>query len=482
MLNYRYIILILGHILLALGGFMLLPALVALIYKENDLLAHLISAFTCLFIGSSVSWFLRKTPVDIGRREGFIVVTLVWIVMSLFGCLPYILSGSIPGFTDAFFETISGFTTTGASVVSNIEALPHGILFWRSVTHLIGGMGIIVLAVAILPYFGFGGMSLFNAEAAGITNDKLHPRIKQTAKLLWRIYIILILLQTGFLLLGGMPLFDALCHSFSTLASGGFSTQNDSIAGYSPFIQYTIIIFMFLAGTNFTLFYFVWKRKFKKVFTNRELLIYISIIAIITAIVTVTLTFLDHVPGEGSFRTALFQVVSLITSTGFATADYTQWHPYLTYLMFLLLFSGACVGSTSGGIKIMRHSILFRNTLLEFKRMVHPSAVIPLRVQGKIIAPDIVYKVLAFVMLYMTIFSLGTFALTVFGMDMDSAMGAAATTMGGIGPGLGTVGPVNNFSLVPGAGKWVLTFLMLIGRLELFTVLILFSPYFWKNN
>ncbi|MBR8534251.1 TrkH family potassium uptake protein [Carboxylicivirga sediminis] len=482
MLNYRFIGKVLGHILLALSVFMFVCALVAYLCEEDDVQAHLISAVTCLIIGGISSWVWRSKTVDVGRREGFVIVTFVWIIMSLFGSLPYILSGTIPGFTNAFFETISGFTTTGASVVTDIEALPHGILLWRSITHLIGGMGIVVLAVAILPYFGFGGMSLYNAEAAGITNDKLHPRVKHTAKLLWRIYVVLILLETGFLVLGGMPVFDAFCHSFATIASGGFSTKNDSIAGYSPYIQYVIIVFMLFAGTNFTLFYFVWKGKLKKVFENQEFRVYLTVIAIVTAIVTVTLVFLDHHNGEESLRKALFQVVSLVTSTGFATADYTAWHPYLTYLMFLLLFSGACAGSTSGGIKIMRHSILFRNTLLEFKRMVHPHAVIPLRIQEKTIAAETVYKVLAFVMLYMTIFSIGTFALTFFGMDMDSAMGAAATTMGGIGPGIGTVGPVNNFFAVPQAAKWVLSLLMLLGRLELFTVLILFSPGFWKNN
>lgn len=481
MLNFRFIGKVLGHVLVALSLFLLASALVSVIYDEGEFIAFLITAIICFVPGAFASWIWRNIPKEIGRREGFVIVSMVWIIMSLFGCLPYILSGTIPNFTNAFFETISGFTTTGASVVTDIEGLPHGILFWRSITHFIGGMGIVVLAVAILPYFGFGGMSLYNAEAAGITNDKLHPRIKQTAKLLWRIYLVLILVETAFLMIGGMPLFDAVCHSFATIASGGFSTKNDSIAGYSPYIQYVIIVFMLFAGTNFTLFYFVWKGKISKVFTNREFRVYLLVIAVVTLIVTVTLVFLDHHKGEESLRTALFQVVSLITSTGFVTTDYTVWHPYLTYLMFLLLFSGACAGSTSGGIKIMRHTILFRNVVQEFKRMVHPHAVIPLRIQGKPIASDIVYKVLAFVMLYMTIFCLGSFALTVFGMDMDSAMGAAATTMGGIGPGLGTVGPADNFFAVPQAGKWVLSLLMLLGRLELFTVLILFSPHFWKS-
>jgi len=482
MLNKKFIIKVFGLVVMFESLFMLLCAGISCYYQEPDLQALLISSAITFIVGG-VAWSLtRKVEKDLIKREGYVVVTLVWIIISLFGSLPYLLSGAIPDFTNAFFETISGFTTTGASVISNIEALPHGILFWRSVTHLIGGMGIVVLAVAILPYFGFGGMQLFNAEVSGVTSEKLHPRVARTAKSLWGIYVALIGIETCFLMFGGMPLFDALCHSFGTIASGGFSTKNDSIAGYSPYIQYVIIVFMIFSGTNFTLFYYAWKGKWKKVKSNREFIVYLGVIVLATLLISTTLSFLDHFPGEPSFRNAFFQVTSIITSTGFVTADYTLWHPYLIFIIFLLMFSGGCAGSTSGGIKILRHHILFRNTVLEFKRMTHPLAIIPLKIKGKVISTDIVYKVMAFLIMYLAFFCIGVFLLTLLGLDMNSAMGAVATSMGGIGPGLGSVGPMNNFYAVPDLGKWILSFLMLLGRLELFSVLILLSRDFWKNH
>lgn len=482
MLNIRFIVNLFGLVLIFESFFMLLCGVVAWFYGGNDVDALLLSS-AITFTAGFFPWLLtRSVKKDLIKRESYIVVTLVWVVISLFGALPYILSGTIISFTDAFFETISGFTTTGASILTDVEALPHGILLWRSTTHFLGGMGVVVLAVAILPYFGFGGMQLYSAEAAGVTHDKLHPRIAQTAKSLWGIYVFLIALQVVFLLFGGMDLFDAVCHSFGTMASGGFSTKNASLAAYSPYIQYVVIVFMFFAGTNFTLFYFVWKGQFAKIRCNGELSVYVRIIAIATAVIAVSLFFLHGYGAEESFRSALFQVTSIITSTGFATDDYMQWHPALTFIIFLLLFSGACAGSTSGGIKIMRHHIMFRNSRLEFRRMIHPMAVVPLKLGGKTVSKEIIYKVLAFVMVYMLIFSLGSLSLAFLGLDIDSAMGAAATTMGGVGPGLGSVGPASNFFAVPDLGKWILSFLMLLGRLELFSVLILFSPDFWRNN
>ncbi|TAJ12504.1 TrkH family potassium uptake protein [Marinilabiliaceae bacterium JC017] len=482
MLNKKFIINLFGLVLMFESLFMLLCGGVSLFYGEDDLMAFLYAALITFSFGFFPWLMTRNVKKDLIKREGYIVVTLVWVIMSVFGSLPFIFSGYIPRFTDAFFETISGFTTTGASILEDIEALPHGVLFWRSTTHFIGGMGIIVLAVAILPYFGFGGMQLYNAEAAGVTNDKLHPRITQTAKSLWGIYVSLILLETVFLMFGGMPLFDALCHSFGTIASGGFSTKNTSLAGYSPYIQYVVVLFMIFAGTNFTLFYFAWKGKWQKIKQNGEFKIYLYIIGIVSLIVAVSLIFTEHYGIEKAFRDSLFQVVSILTSTGFATADYTAWHGSLTFIFFILMFSGACAGSTSGGIKIMRHNILIRNSMLEFKRMTHPLAVISLRINKKVIPKEVVFKVLAFVMIYMIIFSLGSLSLTFLGLEFDAAMGAAATTMGGIGPGLGSVGPVSNFAHVAIAGKWILSLLMLLGRLELFSVLILFSPEFWRNN
>ncbi len=481
MINKKAILNTLGLILIFESFFMLLSMGVSLIYKENDIMAFVYSFLVTFGVGGLCYLTTRGYEKSKMKRESFIIVTLVWVVMSLFGSLPYIFSQTIPSFTNAFFETISGFTTTGASVVNNIEGLPHGILFWRSLTHLIGGMGIIVLAVAILPFFGFGGMQLFSAESAGVVNDKLHPHIKQTAKSLWGIYMLLIVLETIFLMLGGMPLFDALCHSFGTLASGGFSTKNDSIAGYSPYIQYVIIIFMFFAGTNFALFYFGWKQNWAKIWKNREFKIYSALVVIVSLGVGLTLFFVEGYPFEESLRAGAFQVVSMITSTGFASADYELWHPYLIFVMFLLMFSGACVGSTSGGVKVFRHIILIKSIRTEFKRMTHPAAVIPIKINSRAVSPEVVYKVLAFLVLYIIIFAIGSLALTITGVDMDSSMGAVATSMGGIGPGLGVVGPADNFFGIPSTAKWILSLLMLLGRLELFSVLIIFSPHFWKG-
>lgn len=462
--------------------FMILCALMAFFYCEGDLGCFLKSAIITIAVGGILFLITKNHKTEIHKREAFLVVSLVWVFFSIFGALPYWIGSYVPSYTNAFFETISGFTTTGASVISDIESLPHGILFWRSLTHLLGGMGILVLTVAILPIFGFGGMAMFNAEAAGVTVDKLHPRIKETAKRLWGIYMLLIALEIIFLMLGDMGLFDAVCHSFGTLASGGFSTKNDSIMGYSTYIQYVIIFFMFLAGVNFTLHYFAIKGNLKKVIQNQEFKVYFGLILLITAIITLTLTLKNHLPLEHSFRDALFQVVSVITSTGFVSADYTAWPSYLWMLIFGLMFTGACVGSTSGGVKILRHLLLFKNSFLEFKRMIHPSAVIPVRYNNEAIGKDIIFKIQAFVVLYFIIFFASTIVLAFLGLDFISAMGAVATTMGGIGPGLGKVGPVDNFAILPNAAKWVLSFLMLLGRLELFTLLIIFVPAFWKNR
>jgi trk system potassium uptake protein TrkH len=483
MLNKKFIINLMGLVLMFESLFMFVCAGVALIYREGDFTTLLIATFIT-FVTGALSWYpTRKVPKDLIKREGFIVVSLVWVVMSVFGALPYYISGYIPSYTDAFFETISGFTTTGASILVDIEALPHGILFWRSMTHFIGGMGIIVLAIAIMPYFGFGGMQLYNAEASGVTNEKLHPRITQTAKTFWGIYVALVLVQTIFLLFGGMNLFESLCHSFGTLASGGFSPKNSSIAGYSPYIQYVIIVFMIFAGINFTIHYFILNGKWSKIKSNSELWLFLSVIGAATLIITVFLNIGEKYELERAFRDSLFQVVSIITTTGFVTADYSAWPQYLSFIIFLLMFSGGCAGSTAGGIKIMRHNILFRNSMLEFRRMTHPQAVIPLRISGKIIPKEVVFTVLAFVILYIIIFVIGSLALTFMGLSWESAMGATATCMAGIGPGFGEIGnPVGNFALTPDAGKWLLSFLMLLGRLELFSFLILFSPEFWKNS
>ena len=481
-MNIKIIIRVLGFLIFVEGVAMLLALAISLIYGEYDTTAFLLSSGICLVTGSIIAFLTNGVSRDIGKREGFIIVSLVWVVFSFFGTLPYILSHSIPSFTNAFFETMSGFTTTGSSILSNIEELPHGILFWRSITQWLGGMGIIVLSLAILPVFGIGGMQLYVAEVPGPTPDKISPRIRQTAKTLWIIYLGFTLAETLLLWIGGMSLYDAVCHSFTTMATGGFSTKQASIAFWpSPFIQYVIVIFMFLAGTNFTLSYLVISGKFKSAFKDEEFKYYGIFVLVFTAIISVGLIFTTQLGVEHAFRDALFQVVSIITTTGFATTDYLLWTPFLTLLIFTLFFFGGSAGSTGGSIKIMRIVLLLKNSYYELRRMVHPHAVIPVKFNKHSVDPKIITNVLAFFMLYFIIFGLSTIIFTLIEPDLESAMGAVATSLGNIGPGLGNVGPADNFLHVSAPGKWFLSFLMLLGRLELFTILVLFSPAFWKN-
>lgn len=481
--NIRVIADILGILLLINGGFMALCLPISLYYGEQDWVAILVSSLITLGSGFLLRFITRKNEhKELKKKDGYIIVTAGWVVLSLFGALPYLISGAIPNFSNAFFETMSGYTTTGASILTDIEAVSKGILFWRSLTQWIGGMGMIVLALAILPFLGIGGMQLFAAEAPGITPDKLQPRIQETAKRLWFLYVGLTLAEAIALYVAGMGAFDAVNHSLTTMATGGFSTTNDSMINDAPLIQYIVIFFMFLAGTSFTLTYFALKRKFNKIVKNEEFRVYVSFIAVITVVVTVALLVVKDQAFETSFREALFQVVSLITTTGFVSADYTSWAPFLSVLFFILLFVGGSAGSTAGGVKIIRHVVLFKNSFLELKRQLHPSAVMPVRISGKAVDQGIVYNVLAFIMIYILVFLVGVTLLSAMNVDFDTAFGAVATSLGNVGPGIGDVGPMNNFSAMPTAGKWLLSALMLLGRLELFTVLMLLSPHFWRKR
>ena len=452
-------------------------------YGEQDWTAILTSSLITIGAGALFKYLTRnKKSKELKKKDGYLIVTAGWIFMSIFGALPYIISGSIPDFSNAFFETISGYTTTGASILTDIEAVPNGILFWRSLTQWIGGMGIIVLALAILPFLGIGGMQLFVAEAPGITPDKLQPRIQETAKRLWFLYVGLTLAEAIALYVAGMGAFDAVNHSLTTMATGGFSTKNDSLQFAEPVIQYIVIFFMFLAGTSFTLTYFALKRNFKKVFKNEEFKVYLSFTVVITLIVTITLLVVSDEPFEASFRDALFQVVSLITTTGFVSADYTSWAPFLSVIFFILLFVGGSAGSTAGGVKVIRHIVLFKNSFLELKRQLHPSAIMPVRISGQAVEQSIVYNVLAFIMIYILVFLVGVTLLSTMNVDFNTAFGAVATSLGNVGPGIGDVGPLDNFSEMPTGGKWLLSALMLLGRLELFTVLMLLTPHFWRKS
>lgn len=481
-MNIKIIFRVLGFLIFVEGVAMLLALFISLIYQENDTPGLIYSSAINLLLGALIILLTQKAIKDIGKREGFIIVTLAWIVFSLLGSLPYIFTGTIPVYTDAFFETMSGFTTTGSSILNNIEELPHGILFWRSLTHWLGGMGIIVLSLAILPVFGIGGMQLYIAEVPGPTPDKISPRIRQTAASMWIIYLILTVAQTILLWIGKMPLFDSVCHAFATMATGGFSTKQASIAFWpSPYIQYVIIIFMFLAGTNFTLTYFAIMGKFKPILKDEEFKYYSIITLGFTTLIFIGLLITTQTGVEETFRNSLFWVVSIITTTGFGTVDYLLWSPVLIALIFSVFFFGGSAGSTGGGIKIMRIVLLFKNGYYELKRMVHPNAVIPLKFNKHSVDSKIVTNVLAFFVLYFMIFGISTVLFMVFEPDMETSMGAVATSLGNIGPGLGSVGPAASFAHIHPAGKWFLSFLMLLGRLELFTILVLFSPTFWKQ-
>lgn len=493
-LNLPIIARVLGILLIIEGVFMLTSLPFSWYYgDESSFVFHffdgqhdfwplVISALTAFFAGGILYFSAgREVKKNISKRDGYVIVSMAWVVISVFGAIPFYLSGIIPGYTDAFFETISGFTTTGATILTNIEIVPEGLLFWRSMTHWIGGMGIIVLSLAILPFLGIGGMQLFIAEVPGPTPDKLHPRITQTAKRLWGIYVLLTFVETVFLMLGNMSLFEALCHAFGTMATGGFSTRNASVAAFSPYIQYVITIFMILAGTNFTLHYIALHGKIKAVWKNEEYRYYIFTILIATLFIAATLFFAHDGRLEQSFRDSIFTVVSIITTTGYITVDYLLWPPVLWFIIFLLMFVGGSAGSTGGGIKVVRQLLLFKNSILELKRLLHPQAVLPVRMNNKPVSQDIIFNVLAFFLIYMIVFAIGTFVMSMVGLDFESAIGSTAATLGNIGPGLGMVGPVGNYSEIPTLGKWFLSFLMLLGRLELFTVLILLSPAFWKK-
>ncbi len=486
-----------GLLLLFNGFFMVLAAVVSGIYKDGVTLDITLAAIVTMLAGTLTMFYTRGRGHEkvVKRKEGYIIVTLGWLVMSVSGVLPYLFSGAIPGVTNAFFETISGYTTTGASILDDIESLPEGILFWRSLTHWIGGMGIIVLAIAILPLLGIGGMQLFAAEAPGPNADKLHPRITDTAKRLWLIYFGYTVAETILLSLAGMSVFDALNHALATLSTGGFSTKNASLAYWNdqPLIQYIVMLFMFLAGTNFVLSYFAFKGKVQKIIKDEEFKFYTIFIVVFTIIAALVVYLQANVPvseyhpmvlgvGESSFRHALFQVVAIVTTTGFVTADFTNWAPFLTVFFFGLMFLGGSAGSTAGGIKVMRHLLIIKNGLLEFKRTLHPNAVIPVRYNDKTVSEHIVYNIIAFFVLYMLTFIIGSLVLGMMGLDFQSAIGGAASSLGNVGPALGSLNPLSNFNSLPNAGKWWCGFLMLLGRLELFTVLILLTPYFWKRT
>ncbi len=481
-MNIRFVLNILGRVLMILGLFMCTNFIWVGIYNESTFWGHFYACLitllsgTGLYLGSSIN-----LKPSLGLRESYLTVTFAWVVISAFSTLPYLFTQSIQGFENAFFESVSGLTTTGATILTDIEILPRSILYWRSLTHWIGGMGIIVLVVAILPMLRVGGYNLFKSETTGISYEKLTPRTANTAKRLWGIYVGLTFIQVLFLMLGKMDFFDALCHSFGTIATGGFSPKNDSIAGYSPYIQYVILGFMLLAGINFTLHYYTLKGKFKKLIRNDELKTYLSVIAIAGIIITVVLMRDMQLGIEEAFRKAFFQIVSIITSTGYITDDYLLWPAKGWIIIFLLFFVGASVGSTGGGIKVIRLVVAFKSFYVNIRRQLHPNSVILLRVNGKLVEDENVSNILAFIILYFITALVGTIIMIFMNVDAVTSMASVLSSMGAIGPAFGEVGPTGNFFMIPEGGKFFLSFLMILGRLELTTVFVLFTLDFWKD-
>jgi trk system potassium uptake protein TrkH len=483
MINWRSIFRVLGALQMILSAFFFINLIISFIYK-NDPFPILNSGLLTLFVG--LIFFFGAGKIGVGsihKREGYLIVTLSWLIMTSFGMLPFILSNEIPQVADAFFESVSGFTTTGASILTEIEALPQDILFWRSFIQWIGGMGVIVLTVAIIPLLGIGGIELFVAEAPGPTSDKLHPRIRETAKRLWFLYLGLTIVLIFLLFIGGMSLFDAVNHSFTAMATGGYSTKNASIAAFpSAYIQYILTIFMFIAGANYTFIYFAYKRKWRSVWKMDEFRAYLYLVLFAIFLVTIQVKNITHNDWERSFRDSAFQVISVITTTGFVTADFLQWGTFAIMIFFLLLFVGGCAGSTSGGVKVIRSLVFFKNTYLEFKRILHPNAIISLKINNEIIRGKTITHIMIFLLLYIATFCVGSLIMTLLGYDFLTSIGAVATCLGNVGPGIGKVGPVFNFGWLSGEAKYLLSFLMLLGRLELFTMLVLLTPHFWRAN
>ncbi|PIE55486.1 MAG: potassium transporter [Dethiosulfovibrio peptidovorans] len=420
---------------------------------------------------------------ELGIREAFAVVSLSWILASSIGAVPFYMAGTTSTYTDAFFEAMSGFTTTGASILSDIESNPRGILFWRSLTHWLGGMGIIVLSLAVLPFIGVGGMQLFKAEVPGPTPEKLTPRVQQTAVLLWGVYVLLSFLEVLALSIAGMNLFDALTHTFGTMATGGFSPLNGSVGQFhNPVFDWIIIVFMFLAGANFALHYMVLQGKLLALWYDEEFRFYFKVIAFSSLSIMAFLMFSGSYSSlEKAFRDATFQVVSIVTTTGYATADFDTWPQYTRFLLLLLMFIGGCAGSTGGGIKNVRIMVVLRRVGVELRRLLHPQQLIKMRLNGRPLREDIITSVTAFFLLYMVLFAVGTAAMAAMGLDLLSALSSVAATLGNIGPGLESVGPTQNYGAICIPGKWLLSLFMLLGRLEIFTVIMLFMPGTWRQ-
>ncbi|WP_300382124.1 TrkH family potassium uptake protein [Clostridium sp.] len=481
-MNYGMVIKVLGNIL-SLEALMMIPSLlVALYYKQSDRSAFAISIILIATIGYIMS---QKNVYNkkIKSKEGLAIVTLGWILVSFFGALPFVISGSIPSFVDAFFETVSGLTTTGSTLVDNIEDLPKGILFWRSFTHWIGGMGILVFTLAILPTLGVGGFQIFKAESPGPVKDRIVPKIKDTAKILYITYMALTIVEMILLMLGGMTLYESSIHTFGTVGTGGFSSRSASIGAYnSTYIHIVISVFMILSGANFSLYFALYKGKWRELFKNKELRFYLGVIFSATILIGLNLNFTSYKNIGLSLRDSLFQTSSIITTTGYATVDFDKWPTFSKSILFLLMFIGGCAGSTAGGMKNIRIVVLLKLVKRQIAKTFHPRAMIPVKLDGKSIPSDTIASITSFFVLYIFIFVIGTIIISLEGIGLESSASAIVTALSNVGPGFGVIGPTQTFSGFSNFSKIFMSFLMLLGRLELFTILALIAPKNWKNE
>ena len=484
--NTRMVFRTMGALLLLEAVFMTLALGVSLWYGEADSDVFLFSTIVTLLAGMIGLLIGRRAESRMGEREGYLIVAMVWVVFSTFGLLPYYLSGQVPSFTDAWFESMSGFTTTGATIIPDLEVITHGLLFWRSLTQWIGGMGIIVLSIAILPIFGLNGMQLYAAEVSGLTYEKVSPRIADTAKMMWSIYVLLTITEVAALWLCGMDVFDAVCHSFSTIATGGFSTHNNSLEYYdSAAIHYTVTFFMFISGINFVLLIYLLRGKARNFFQDEELRWYSVAVLMFTVMLTVGLYIAR--PGwtglhmERAFRDSIFTVISSMTSTGYTISDYMYWPVVAWVVIFFLMLTGACAGSTAGGIKWVRLAIILKNGVAEFQRRIHPNAIIPVKLNEKNVPQQTINNIMAFLIFYIFIIVITVVIFSATGVNFDESIGAAVSAIGNVGISIGQFGPAGTYAEFPVVAKWVMSFVMLIGRLEIFTVLLLFTRALWRK-
>ncbi len=486
-MNFKAVLFVLGNLALILSCTLVAPLAVSLIYEsggaheEREVLSFGVTILVALLLGGGLRILFKGSELRVQVREGFAIVTLSWILFSVLGMLPYLITGVASGVTDAFFETMSGFTTTGATIFPRVEVLPHGVQFWRCMTQWLGGMGIVVLSVALLPLLGVGGYRILKAETpGGVAFERDRPRITDSAKDMWMLYVVFSLIEVFLLALGGMTPFDAICHTFTTMSTGGFSPHSESIAHFNgPLLQWILIVFMIIAGTNFSIHAHFLRGRVKLALRNTEFLLYLSLIC--AAVLMGVVAQADERGVEHQIREMAFAVVSVFTTTGFATADFDLWLPFSKFILIILMFIGGCMGSTAGGIKVFRVIVFAKTVTRELHRMLFPHALRPLRIGNKVVDPHVGANIMAFGSLYTGAFVLGIGVMVFCGYDLVSAVTASVASLSNIGPGLGKVGPTQNWAHLPIMAKWVMSGLMLLGRLELFSVVVLFTPWLWRR-